>query len=76
LAGKPVQRRLGDHSAEAEAIAFKLCALIFRRGKTDGRYAIEMEELPEAMGLNLSDLQSALEWAVDRALVEYAGKAT
>ena len=73
MADKPVQRQRRDHFAETEAIAFDLCALIFRRGKTDGRYAIEMEELPEAMGLNLSDLQGALELAADRAWVEYVG---
>ena len=73
LADEPVQRQVGNHVAESEAIAFALCALIFRRGKTDGRYAIQLEELPAAMGLDLSDLQSPLELAADRAWVQHAG---
>jgi hypothetical protein len=73
LADEPAQRRWGKHFSETEAIAFALCALIFRRGKTDGRYAIEMEELSGAMGLELSDLRSALELAADRAWVEDVG---
>jgi hypothetical protein len=73
LADEPAQRQWGKHFTETEATAFALCALIFRRGKTDGRYAIEIEELPGAMGLNPSDLQSALELAADRAWVEYVG---
>ena len=73
LADKPVQRQVGNHLAESEAIAFELCALIYRRGKIDGRYAIEVEQLPKAMGLKRSDLQGALELATERAWLEHAG---
>src|SRR5262245_9413864 len=73
LVDEPVQRRVGSALAEPEAIAFDLCVLIFRRGKTDGRYAIAMEELPEAMGVNPVNLQKALELAMERAWLEYAG---
>jgi hypothetical protein len=73
LADQPAQRQWGKHFSETEAIAFDLCAHIFRRGKTEGRYAIEVEELPRAMGLNPPDLQRALELAADRAWIEYVG---
>ena len=59
--------------SDTEALAFRLCALIFRRGKSDGRYAIEMEELPEAMGLSPSDLYTAQELAMERAWLDRAG---
>jgi hypothetical protein len=70
---EPVPPRVKSPLAETEAVAFDLCALIFRRGKTDGRYAIEAEELPGAMGINPPDLQRALQLAVERAWLEYAG---
>jgi len=65
--------RLGNPLAETEAIAFDLCVFLFRRGKTNGRYAVEAEELPEAMGINPTDLQKALQLGVERAWLEYAG---
>ena len=61
--------RIGD----TEALAFKLCALIFCRGKSNGRYAIEMEALPEAMGLSPSELYTAQDLAVERAWLDRAG---
>jgi len=54
-------------------MAFDLCVEIFRRGKTDGRYAIEMDELPKAMGISPPDLQRALQLGVERAWLEHAG---
>jgi hypothetical protein len=74
LTDKPdTQLRLPHRIGDTEALAFKLCALIFCRGKSNGRYAIEMEELPEATGLSLSELYSALELAVERAWLDRAG---
>jgi len=59
--------------AGTEAIAFELCALILRRGKTKGRYVVEMEELRESMALEPYEFQSALELAVERAWIEPVG---
>lgn len=73
MTDEPIRRRGGSALAEPEAIAFALCALLFRRGKTDGRYAIEMAELPEAMGIHPADLQGALTLALERAWLEYVG---
>ena len=71
---EPVLRRSGFPVAESESIAFELCALIFNRGKTkSGRYAIEVAELPKAMGVSPPDLQRALEVALERSWVSYAG---
>jgi hypothetical protein len=72
LVDEPVPRRSGFPVAETESTAFDLCIEIFRRGKTDGRYTIEMDELPRAMGVNPPDLQRALHLAVERAWVERA----
>lgn len=66
-------RRSGFPVAESEAMAFDLCVEIFRRGKTNGRYAIELDDLPKAMGVRPPDLQRALELAVERAWLKYAG---
>ena len=78
LVDEPVPRRSGFPVAENESMAFDLCVEIFRRGKTDGRYTIEMDELPRAMGISPPDLERALQLAVERAWVErewleYAG---
>jgi hypothetical protein len=73
LIDETVPRRSGFPVAESESMAFDLCVHIFRRGKTGGRYAIEMDELPEAMGVSPTDLQRALQLAVERAWLEYAG---
>jgi hypothetical protein len=73
LLDEPV-RRSGFPVAESESIAFELCALLFSRGKTEsGRYAIEVDELPKAMGVSPPDLQRALQVAVERSWVGYAG---
>jgi len=70
---QPVARRPRNPLAETEAIAFDLCVLLFERGKTDGRYAIEAEEVPAAMGIDRTDLQGALQLGLERAWLEYAG---
>jgi hypothetical protein len=73
LADEPIRRPGRSALAEPEAIAFDLCVLIFSRGKTDGRYAIDREELPEAMDVSPSDLQKALNLAMERAWLGCAG---
>ena len=71
---EPVTRRSGFPVAESESMAFDLCALLFSRGKTkSGCYAIEVDELPRAMGVSSPDLQRALQVAVERSWVGYAG---
>ena len=73
MVDEPVARPQGRALAETEAIAFDLCILLFNRGKIDGRYAIEAEELPRATGLKPPDLHRALQLGVERAWLEYAG---
>jgi hypothetical protein len=73
LADQLARRHRAKNFSETEAIAFDLCAHIFRRGKTAGRYAISIEELRQATGLHRSDLQHALDLAADRAWIEYVG---
>jgi hypothetical protein len=74
LLDEPVLRRSGFPVAESEAIACELCELLFSRGKTEsGRYAIEVDELPKAMGVSPLELQRALQVCVERAWVGYVG---
>jgi hypothetical protein len=49
-----------------EAIAARLCALVFFKGKTEGRFLMEVEELTRASDLPRSLLEAAMAWAAER----------
>ena len=53
-------------AAEYEAIAAKLCAAVFLKGKVLGRFAMLLDELPEATGLPRADVQAVIDLAIDR----------
>jgi len=49
-----------------EAAAARLCALVFSKGKTEGRFVMEVEELTRASDLPQSLLEPAMAWATER----------
>ena len=53
-------------AAEYEAIAAKLCATVFLKGKVLGRFAMLLDELPEATGLPRAEVQAVINLAIDR----------
>ena len=53
-------------AAKYEAIAAKLCAEVFLKGKVLGRFAMLLDELPEATGLPRADVQAVINLAIER----------
>ena len=53
-------------AAKYEAIAAELCAEVFLKGKVLGRFAMLLDELPEATGLPRADVQAVIDLAIDR----------
>ena len=53
-------------AAKYEAIAAELCAAVFLKGKVLGRFAMLLDELPEATGLPRADVQAVIDLAIDR----------
>ena len=49
-----------------EAVAAKLCAAVFLKGKVLGRFAMLLDELPEATGLPRADVQAVIDLAIER----------
>ena len=64
-----IGRSPGDWATEAakyEAIAGKLCAAIFLKGRVLGRFAMLLDELPETTGLPSAEVQAVINWAIER----------
>jgi hypothetical protein len=53
-------------AAKYEAIAAELCAAVFLKGKVLGRFAMLLDELPEATGLSRADVQAVINLAIER----------
>ena len=69
-----IRLRMASRAARTEAVAAELCAGLYRRGKVGGHYAIEMEDLQEATGLNRARLQRALDFAGERSWLGRSGR--
>ena len=53
-------------AAKYEAIAAKLCAEVFLKGKVLGRFAMLLDELPEATGLPRAEVQAVINSVIER----------
>jgi hypothetical protein len=53
-------------AAKYDAIAAKLCAAVFLKGKVLGRFAMLLDELPEATGLPRAEVQAVINLAIER----------